>query len=97
MTQSKHTPGPWEVQDNTDQEFGQLRVDSYYDGPVAICGTNGETLKVGDECRANAKLMAASPDLLEALKIQVDLSEKRKDFGEFYLMAKAAIAKAEGR
>lgn len=32
-----------------------------------VCGTLGEDGQLAEECRANARLIAASPDLFEAL------------------------------
>lgn len=45
------------------------------------------------ESRANAKLMAAAPDLLEALKEVIKISDRNDDAWD---KAKAAIAKAVG-
>lgn len=66
---TKFTPGPWNVQDNTDLDgLGhQLRVDSCA-GAIAEIGRKPY---VDDESRANARLIAAAPDLLDALKMAV--------------------------
>ncbi len=64
---TKHTSGPWHIQDNSDQEFGQIRVDSD-EGAVAFCGNNFGPLADLEGMRANAHLIAAAPELLEALK-----------------------------
>lgn len=57
-----HTPGPWEAAD--------LRVmwGSYF---VADCNGKGDIGRQ-DESRANARLIAAAPDLLAALQLIVN-------------------------
>lgn len=91
MSNTKHTPGPWYVQDNTDQDGDghQLRVDSD-EGVVAQCGRKPF---VDEQSRANAALIAAAPEMFAALKRLVD-------GGCPAFVTKAverAIAKAEGR
>lgn len=65
---SKHTKGPWEVYE--DDEFDTLTITAAgRDGKVAIA-----TIDIGfdepfeSEQRANARLLAAAPALLEALE-----------------------------
>lgn len=67
--ETKHTPGPWTP------EFGEAyRVRAQQDGgQVAIMknlkGRHGFAgRRNGDEVAANARLMAAAPELLEALQ-----------------------------
>ena len=61
---NKHTPGPWSVDDN----HGKRYIEPIYSNePIAeICK------KKGDEYTANARLIAAAPDLLEALEALAD-------------------------
>ena len=91
MANSNHTPGPW----HTDVSF-QLRVyDSEPSGPLYNCGliaTIAETANANED-RANARLIAAAPDLLEALRF---LADKIND-PALVAVADAAIAKAEGK
>jgi hypothetical protein len=54
----KHTPGPWHVHDG-DNRF--LFVDSLTEGSVCKIAANGHS-------EANAQLIAAAPELLEALE-----------------------------
>jgi hypothetical protein len=64
---SKHTPGPWtqdKYGDVTDASGQTIRVEG-----VALTGRSTE------ESRANARLIAAAPELLEALQAMV------KEFG----------------
>lgn len=81
----KHTPGPWEI--NREWMDGEWRqVVSGWDEKwlrLSVAGNIGE---------ANARLIAAAPELLEALeKALPDLS------GQDLLRARAAIAKATGQ
>jgi hypothetical protein len=82
---AKHTPGPW-----TDRDCDG-EVDGYvWAGDTIICG-------LGDKAkqRADARLIAAAPDLLYALKAML----KHYDYSpsSAALRAQAAVAKAEGR
>lgn len=95
---SGHTPGPWEV------------LGSEYDGtlyvmPAGVSAGRGGNRTVAvipewtENRDANARLIDAAPELLEALKEVFVIGEKLVDdvYGyEFRQMAKAAIAKATG-
>lgn len=95
MTRSfGHTPGPWKV----DGEEIQCSSDDSF-----ICALTG-----GDEEQdaADRNLIAAAPELLEALKTALEARrlieagadfESFPDFGEWLERTNAAIAKAEGR
>lgn len=94
---SKHTPGPWYVMDKGFQR-------RY---PVPTVYAPGDELRYIAFCQdlpsfgeptnnlANARLIAAAPELLEALKYAVDNPEFCSS--EFDIVARAAIAKAEGQ
>lgn len=90
----KHTPGPW-VKDR----HGQLR--SPQGKQVGVWDAGIAWVQRDEESEANARLIAAAPDLLEALKQAVDREEYGKEEGDevpqWLLDARAAIAKAEGR
>ncbi|MBV9328666.1 MAG: hypothetical protein JO352_33560 [Chloroflexi bacterium] len=48
--------------------------------------------------RANARLIAAAPDLLEALRLLVDVGDvSGEEFERYVRRAQAALARAEGR
>jgi hypothetical protein len=87
-----HTPGPWRADcGGSGNQRGGFSVTAANDG-VVICGRMGWP-HCADESEANARLIAAAPDLLAACKALVE--------GEYDApvmpMARAAIAKAEGR
>ena len=94
----KHTSGPWE-------KAGQIIV-----GPVSTVAL-AQVCEGVPEWRANARLIAAAPDLLEAClqwqRLFVDFADEVKlqakglpaqiTAGDAIEKTKAAIAKAEGR
>jgi len=88
-----HTPGPWITR-------GPRRVDQGDDyaivaGGEIIAEAFGRTSQNNfPPSAANARLIAAAPDLLAALKEVVALSDRKHDAWD---AARAAIAKAEGR
>jgi len=86
---SKHTPGPWKVKDcRPDVSTRQVWTDESR-GSVMIATTGGT------DKEANARLIAAAPDLLEALRcVQGHYAIEGTHLGR---QVDAAIAKAEGR
>ena len=92
MSEFKGTPGPWTV--NLENPRWQIVTDRAISGlrlPVAICNSS---LLNDDE--ANAALIAAAPELLEALG---RCYEERGMFvhAEYAELAHAAIVKALGQ
>ena len=82
---SKHTPGPWELW-GTASPSQVIAAENYF---VA------QTLGRNDE--ANARLIAAAPDLLVACKELLEVWEEAPAYGHASAVkARAAIAKAEG-
>ena len=61
---TKHTKGNWSVKSN--RELTWVETDSDLESKI-IC-----TMSSNDKCEANAKLIAAAPDLLEALQKLLD-------------------------
>jgi hypothetical protein len=59
-TQATHTPGPWEISKN---EAGELDICE------AGAGNMLADLAKCKNAEANARLIAAAPDLLEALRV----------------------------
>lgn len=114
MSEAKHTPGPWSVfiDDSGDQWTGwPLSIYAENEEDKTVVRTGGQWPYEWDaatsqvEAVANAHLIAAAPELLEALKemlAEKDDYMRRNKLGDplretVSKMARAAIAKAEGR
>ena len=98
---SKHTPGPWV----TDDTLPGNVYSSDATGSIIATVTGFEWARRGKTVeKANARLIAAAPDMLEALKaINVCLSPGNRTFDEMIRdcglacdVARTAIAKATG-
>ncbi|WP_025899082.1 hypothetical protein [Sneathiella glossodoripedis] len=92
----KHTPGPWKAAEQGDYgDFdGNSRVILGDDRRIAVVQHSGT-----DEDEANAHLIEASPDLLEALKHArlMIMNSGIDTTGTAVPMYDAAISKAEGK
>jgi hypothetical protein len=90
---TKHTPGPWSLKDDLIYGPDGITIVSA-DGLMENYGPPDRSM---EENYANARLIAAAPELLEALK---GLFKNNQDI-DAYLQAKdkavQAIAKAEGK
>lgn len=90
---ANHTPGPWSIRD--DDEDGVVSIVG--NSKIVLALVRTATVEPGD---ANARLIAAAPELLEALEPfgAIDLIESRlpAEFAMLVLRARAAIAKATG-
>ncbi len=91
---AKHTQGPWDPAANWPPGMSMV---CHHDGsgwrPVADCAVSG------DAAEANARLIAAAPELLEALKLAepyVRAAGKLFHLGDDLKRVQAAIAKATG-
>ena len=99
---SKHTPGPWQLV-NHYERIGDSEGTWQIWGSQRICFTESQNVGTDQE-EANARLIAASPDLLENLKDMVRRFEgclitngtDREFARSATVHARAAIAKAEG-
>jgi 2-oxo-4-hydroxy-4-carboxy--5-ureidoimidazoline (OHCU) decarboxylase len=88
---TQHTPGPWHISGSTikgphpkdPQNRLRLVAETVFDKGTWI-----------DETRANARLIAAAPDLLEALQFVMTAHGEQLDTA--FAQAHAAIAKATG-
>lgn len=88
--EAKHTKGEWKARNNDNY----CLVYSELHGGITLCNHEG---KHKEEHEANAKLIAAAPDLLEALQDLVSDYEFAGDYrnmGALVSKAKAAIKKA---
>lgn len=88
---SKHTHGPWITN-------GRAIEQDADDDALVVAYAEDEQ---NDDWEANARLIAAAPDLLEACKIALAetlrANEHFKSVSPATAMLEAAIAKAEGR
>lgn len=99
---SKHTAGPWELKNTADifTPLGATNAEGIAapsnDGwHIADCDMGGLCLA---EVKANARLIAAAPDLLEALESALTAAEFEKHPARpWHSQARAAIAKARGQ
>lgn len=99
---TKHTPGPWELSEGNTS----LWAKSPWNARVRIAEIKRHSPMNGIDSDANARLIAASPELLEALEKTVtwlkhlaDREETVKEGGpvlETIREAREAIAKATG-
>jgi len=56
---STHTPGPWNVVNDAREQYAVVVVDTF-DEQVAF---TGDLLRLWPECEANARLIAAAPEM----------------------------------
>lgn len=96
-----HIPGPWAV---SSENWNDINGPSDLDMAYAINSDDWCIAEVwgdvpDDAAEGNARLMAAAPDLLEALKRSLDWLASYPGGGaqSAYDTARAAIAKAEGK
>lgn len=108
MTDKKWTPGPWEVYDCSGTQMEKSRYENgafqvFSDDcdhhAVADCSCN-HTCRMEDEIEANAHLIAAAPELYDALEVALVVLENMEAYGVGRLhaadQARAALAKARG-
>ena len=98
---TKHTPGPWRRAGlNIASEAETVVASCYADSPDSVCVRPTST----DECLANARLIAAAPDLLAACKAawlaspfnrDREFTRDNQDFDAAQRLL-SAITKAEG-
>lgn len=109
MNMTRHTPGPWAI--NAGEPtlvYRPGRSESEDEPAIAVTydvesAERFEWSRDTDECEANAHLIAAAPDLLDACRVALevcrfDAGEGRKAYDlQFVRLAiESAIAKAEG-
>ena len=91
-----HTPAPW-IADlgeayrvRAQQDGGQVAIMMNLKGQHGLAGRRS-----GDEVAANARLIAAAPELLEACRL-VEQAQRDGDYMTAFRAVSAAIAKAGG-
>ena len=66
--ETKHTPGPWEASDDCMEISPSTGPKSHVELARIVGPGEGSSFYTYDEASANARLIAAAPDLLAALK-----------------------------
>lgn len=107
MSEMKHTQGPWIVSRNHPMQIvveGRRGFhDNFYRVADAYFSSAGlSNTPYADEAKANARLIAAAPDLLEAAKFTwaamgSEEGRKRAKDALFAAIAKATPAARDGR
>lgn len=69
---SKHTPGPWKV--SSGDSLGIVDANGEY-----VSNAVGNFKDNLDEMLANARLISAAPDMLEALKLHAEWAKREHD------------------
>ncbi|MEO0796641.1 MAG: hypothetical protein AAFX93_15840 [Verrucomicrobiota bacterium] len=96
---TKHTPGPWEFGRIRDVKFPEWYIGSSA-ADVAQISILMDASRTDQEHIANARLIAAAPDLLEALEcLLADTCQEgyySQADSDSVINAKAAIAKVKG-
>ncbi len=94
---TKHTPGPWTSDEHEhDEPYQPIRIRAAGRTLCKIWLDDAPVHDFNAEQRANARLIAAAPEMLNALH----KAEQQLDYGQFDAaqdVLRAAIAKAEGR
>ncbi len=98
LPSAKHTPGPWGTHFSAGIYYIHHANNPHC--PVGRCygGPNHDGNISKDQAADNARLIAAAPDLLEALKLLADCPDPRHcAFRDIMKTVNAAVAKAEGK
>jgi len=100
---TEHTPGPWTIVEYGDDEAPNLVI--HKDSVTRVCfmatpGSHGDPARI----EADARMIAAAPEMLAALKAAIALADKNMGNGgrtpecqAVYDQCVAAITKAEGK
>ena len=95
MTETKHTPGPWKTRKGFFSDAVEIYKPKHLMKPfipteIAIIRSEGP------EGEANARLISAAPELLEALQAFVKYADDVNDDSPELDRARSAVAKATG-
>lgn len=85
---SQHTPGPWKVEQG-----------GFVGGPVGygrVCQTWNKFEEDFMNAKANARLIAAAPELLEVARLAAQHTYPRLHRSRMTQLARTAIAKLDG-
>ena len=99
MSTQKHTQGPWRLETDYPKGFLILKDEPHpsHDPVWTVANVNA---CMGAESKSNARLIAAAPELLAALKAMLSMFRDHEqyddDSAQVIAEARAAISKAEG-
>ena len=100
---STHTPGPWtydeQLADSGNKETEMVGESEHLYEPVCVIPHDDITEEGEREIQANARLIAAAPDLLEALRGVLDIGKRdltNPKYDGFFESARRAVQKATG-
>lgn len=93
-TQSKHTPGPWEIKDGLVHVPHVTGHGGSYVYPTEAITRRIKTM-TGKENNANARLIVASPKMLEALRLVLKCWDQGQPISAWGTLAKVEEAVAE--
>lgn len=100
---SKHTSGPWVAECFKGGGFDVIAPTSGHSGGVLVLCSRSEHLTREEEMHDNARLIAAAPEMLEALQVMCEYTAELNPNQGFdgndcdaVNMARAAIKKATG-
>lgn len=96
MSDAKHTPGPWVAGRPDMATMIEGRNGKYIYAGERYIAAAGFDVRDWDETVANARLIAAAPELLEALEEMYRVCNASSDDAPHRVKARAAIAKAKG-
>lgn len=74
MSEAKYTPGPWKVGSSINVQVGRKNICSRVNCASREAVSITESMEIA---KANARLIAAAPELLEALKKRTENEEQR--------------------
>lgn len=97
MSKSRHTLGPWilQVYDKRSQRTKEGNTNCYY----SVSSNDGSPIQIPSKNEANARLIAAAPVMLEALKVALKVMLIQCNPTAHYVeidSVRKAIAKARG-
>ena len=103
-TDTKHTQGPWKVLEHA-RGRGRTCVTTANGAPIpaVICEIDTKSVATNEATRlSNARLIAAAPELLEALYAALPCVEESEEFDKPHspklsLKIRALLAQAEGK
>lgn len=90
---TKHTPGPWEFLPGRDPHDNVFTVGRPHRRIASVFAAE----ETDNENAANARLIAAAPKMLAALKWVADSASREGDEFGMWAAVDAAIDKAEGK